>query len=487
MNTRSTTRGLGLLTALAAISTLTAPVALAAPTPVPAAPSAPSAPTAAKDDFNGDGYADLVVGVPEGRVAFADRAGFVTVSYGSKSGLKPSGTKLLTQGGQYDTARFGAALTSADLNRDGYTDLVIGAPGLSWYEDEGGLGETMVAWGSAQGLPDRGHLLATIDDSGSRLLTADFDGDGNPDLVSVDRSKKNLRVLHGPFDTAAKPARESSVPMPHGTKEGEWDHFDLQAGDVNGDGIADLVSRYRSVNEKRRLNVELILWKGAAGGLSPYQKVTDHRRQPIWGDTLAIGDVNNDGRDDIAVGRTYDSTSGGKVTYIEGTAEGRIGSRNKVFRLDSPRVAGTPERFARFGVSVSIGDLDGDTYGEIVVGADGMTLGGKKEAGSVITLPGTKNGPTSTGSEELHQNTKGVPGTAEAGDRFGTRTKILDADGDGRGELVVGTPGEDGNRGAIWVFKTDKNGVTAKGSFALRSDSFDEESGSIQYGQVYTP
>ncbi|GGZ25384.1 hypothetical protein GCM10010387_18640 [Streptomyces inusitatus] len=399
MNTRSTTRGLGLLTAVAAISTLTAPVALAAPTaptPVPAAPSAPTAPTAptaAKDDFNGDGYADLVVGVPEGRVAFADRAGFVTVSYGSKSGLKPSGTKLLTQGGQYDTARFGAALTSADLNRDGYTDLVIGAPGLSWYEDEGGLGETMVAWGSAQGLPDSGHLLATIDDSGSRLLTADFDGDGNPDLVSVDRSKKNLRVLHGPFDTAAEPARESSVPMPHGTKEGEWDHFDLKAADVNGDGIADLVSRYQSVNEKRRLNVELILWKGTADGLSPYQKVTDHRRQPIWGDSLAVGDVNNDGRDDIAVGRLDNSASGGKVTYIEGTAEGRLGSR----------------------------------------------------------------------------------------------TKILDADGDGRGELVVGTPGEDRNRGAIWVFKTDKNGVTAKGSFALRSDSFDEESGSIQYGQVYTP
>ncbi|GAA2222033.1 FG-GAP repeat protein [Streptomyces amakusaensis] len=497
MNTRSTTRGLGLLTALAAIGTLTAPVAFAVPVSAP--PAAKKLPAQPKDDFNGDGYADLAVGVPGGSVGQETAAGYVSVVYGSKSGLNTASKQLLHQGaeGIPGTPRryeyFGGSLTSADLNRDGYADLVVGVSGELPLPGEDRRGETAVVWGSAKGLARGTDPAARFKDRSALLLAGDFDGDGNPDLASLDQRKAEILFLHGPFDAAAKPARESSLPLPY-PYEGDYaDSWDLKAGDVNGDSITDIVSLYQWRGDDATSGSSVHLWKGTPSGPAPYQPVADHRGQLFGGHSLDVGDVNNDGRDDIALGLMYRTRSGGeiptggKVTYIKGTAEGRIGSRNKVFHLDSPRVAGTPERGSGFGASVAIGDLDGDGYGDIVAGANGTTVDGKKYAGSVITLRGTKNGPTSTGSKQFHQNTKGVPGTAEQDDRFGARTKALDTDGDGRNELAVSSLHEDYATGAVWVFQTDKKGVTPKGSFVYgpKELGLPAEKG-LMFGSTYT-
>ncbi|MFI2209380.1 FG-GAP-like repeat-containing protein [Streptomyces sp. NPDC020141] len=502
MNSHRVTRGLGLLTAVTAIGSLTAPVAFAVPAEqLPhrsAAAPAKKLPAQPKDDFNGDGYQDLAVGSPQGRVGQEASAGFVSVVYGSKSGLKVPDKQILNQGapGIPGTPRaferFGESLTSADLNRDGYADLVVGAAGEAPRPGEEITGETLVVWGSAKGLARGTNPTARFNDSGSRLLAGDFDGDGAPDLVSAGYSEK-LRTLHGPFGADGRPARESSAPVPSGNENEYWRLVDLRAGDVNGDGIADLVGLHEWRDEGPFWHSGLVSWKGTPGGPASYQFVQDHRRQLIPGATLDVGDVNKDGHDDVAVGLMYrtdysgEIPTGGRVTFVRGSEQGLLGARNRVFHLDSPRVPGTPRSNSEFGASVTVGDLDGDGYGDIVVGATGATVDGKNRAGSVTTLRGTRNGPTSTGSRELHQNTKGVPGAAEPSDRFGSRTKMLDTDGDGRGELAVTASHEDYKAGAVWVFRTGKSGVTADGSFVHGPKALGlPADGGPMYGERYT-
>lgn len=115
--------------AVAAVTALggAAPAGLAPPV---------SAATPAKDyDFNGDGYVDLALGSPDGKVGAKAGAGFVSVIYGSGSGPNTGDRRVFTQSSTgipgtpepYD--HFGSSLASADFDRDGYADLVIGAPG----------------------------------------------------------------------------------------------------------------------------------------------------------------------------------------------------------------------------------------------------------------------------------------------------------------------------------------------------------------------
>ncbi|MCX5103051.1 integrin alpha (plasmid) [Streptomyces sp. NBC_00053] len=117
--------------------------------------------------------------------------------------------------------------------------------------------------------------------------------------------------------------------------------------------------------------------------------------------------------------------------------------------------------------SVSIGDVNGDGYGDIAVGVPHEDLGTTKDAGSVLVLPGTASGPTGTGTVGFNQDTADVPGAAEANDRFGGAAKLVDANRDGRSELAVGAPGENADAGSLWIFPTTAAGPTAKGSFTF--------------------
>ena len=150
-------------------------------------------------DFDGDGYADLAVGVPGENLRGKRNAGAVQVLYGSASGVTAhdqlwhqgrKGVKGALEKGD----RFGAVLASGDFDADGYADLAIAIPeeNIGTKRDTGAV---QVLYGSPTGLTAAGDQVwhqgskgvpgsnGKEDRFGSALAVGDFDADGYADLV----------------------------------------------------------------------------------------------------------------------------------------------------------------------------------------------------------------------------------------------------------------------------------------------------------------
>jgi hypothetical protein len=225
-------------------------------------------------DFNGDGFADLAIGVPDEDVGNVLDAGAVNVLYGTAAGLSADGNQLWHQdspGILYAAEkgdRFGRALAAGDFDGDGFADLAVGAD----YEDIGNVlaaGVVHVLYGTAAGLSADGNQLWHQDSPGMlngagvgdlfgyALAAGDFDGDGIADLaIGVLLEDVNagfdgaVSVLYGTAGRGGWPGGLSSYgnQLWHQDSYGilgvaeAWDlfGFTLAAGDFDGDGFADL-------------------------------------------------------------------------------------------------------------------------------------------------------------------------------------------------------------------------------------------------------
>ncbi|MEV0633670.1 FG-GAP-like repeat-containing protein [Streptomyces sp. NPDC050619] len=475
-------------------------VALALLTATGAAlPVAQAGPAAAelRDDFDGDGYADLAVAALSASVGGKTKAGYVAVLYGSASGLKTSTKQVFSQNtagipGTAETDdQFGSALSTADLDRDGYADLVVGVGGEDTADGGAESGQVEVVWGGAEGLS--GGASVGLGRTGDRLgapghlAAADVNGDGATDLVTV-QNQHDLTVTGGPF------ARDGSVDNPAQQIKDEFDSrvLDLAVGDLNGDGITDVAATQNDGDEYDARRV--VYWLGTRQGLTPYTTVYDSDGNRLQGgENLDVGDVDADGYDDIVVGRAvdgYDSdldtpyAKGGRVAWIPGTADGPDGVRARFLNQDSAGVPGSAEKSDGFGTDVQVGDVDGDGHPDVVTGLPGEDLGGVADAGAIVVLRGSAEGLTGAGAQAVTQDTGNVPGAPEKGDAFGRAVHLGDANHDGLADLAVGTPGENTNSGFVWYFRSgpttvvSPNGTTAFGNAVLGTVGTDARLGS---------
>ncbi|MFE7131430.1 FG-GAP and VCBS repeat-containing protein [Streptomyces sp. NPDC057638] len=474
-----------------------APMALAAPgEAAPSAPSTakePSKPTKPKPqpvvDFNGDGHHDLIVTQPRVGVGGSQPlhfTGALGVVYGSAKGLNPAKRQLITQeipgipGTSEGYDYFGHRTASADYDGDGFTDLAISSVG----EDltVGGsyrrnAGQIVLVWGGKNGLTKHGATTAkqsaptSIDvRRGASLAVGDFNGDGRMDLATGDHSLgRGGEVLYGPISRGGKPKSVINL----GIKDGQPAvGVTLDAGDITGDGITDLVIQ---VNGNKLPISRIEIHRGTKKGLVRSGKLTDARGALLLSQSMdetrvAVGDLDRDGHADIALGQQYagqGTVYGGQVTVVYGGPKGQSTLRDpQVITQDTPGVPDEAEGRDAFGYAVAVGDINADGIQDLAVGAPGEDNGELTDTGQVTTLLGSKKGLTGQGARVYHQGTPGMPSAPVAHQAFGAAVRLLDVTKDGRADLAVGSQSWGaGGKGRASFLPTAKDGaVTGTGA-----------------------
>ncbi|MFA1551300.1 VCBS repeat-containing protein [Actinomadura chokoriensis] len=458
--------------ALAAFTAVAAGTAWLTALPAQAAPRVPAMP----GDFNGDGRRDLALGSPSGTVSGLTAAGFVTVVYGGSSGPDAAKRQVITQDSagmpgvpeSYD--RFGSSLASADFDMDGYADLAVVAEGENNQSPIPG-GWITIIYGSANGLSSR---AVGFGEGAVTVSAADFDHDGKPDLAAGHAGAfavyRNLAA--GDVNGAVTGI---------GQGEGEAPTVATTAADFTGDGYADLAIGIEwppiaGDDHWLRLNV----YPGSASGVAGTPAFTT---TGVTVESLAAGDVNGDGKADLVVGAA--DRPGGEVRVYPGAASG-LGDPT-VIDQDTEGVPDTQEPNDAFGKSVAVGDVNGDGRADVAVGAPDEAIGTTARAGAATVLYGGPDGVTGAGAQMFSQDTDGVPGGSEQNDHFGSQVALADLNGDGKAELTVGVAGENGSEGSLYMLGGTASGVTVSGIKVFSTASLGIQGRSASLGGVVLP
>jgi len=412
-------------------------------------------------DFDGDGLGDVAVGAPQDAVGGV-RAGAVYVFPGSATGV---GTGIrLTQsnaGAANETGdEFGAALAASDFNRDGRTDLVVGAPGET-IGTAAGSGAIVVFAGSASGLTpgsvkDQADSAASNeagDRFGQSLAVGDFNADTYPDVAmgtpgeapGTDPAGGAVFVFNGSASGLHAAGYRTQENANGNTEAGDRFGQAVAAGDVSGDGVPDLViGAPGEAPGSDPAGGAFYVLLGSGGGLvNGYYRTQANgggssEAGDNFGTALAVADFNGDRIADIAVGTPTEGPNGEPTGGIIYVFRGFAGAMPTGYYLTQAAAGGTTESGDGFGAALVAGDVDRDGYADLAVGAPADRLGGGARAGAVMLFGG---GPRYL--ERARRISQVDVGSGdEAGDRFGAALATGDVTGDGRPDLVVGTPGE---------------------------------------------
>ena len=303
----------------------------------------------ASGDFNGDGFADLLVSIlGESTHGHGDEGAFA-VLYGSAAGLQATSPddQFFTEGGDLHDSPgegdlFGSAVAAGDFDGDGISDASVSAPYETFGFDPAGAnaGGVEVLYGSRSGLQatdpdDQFFTQDTPDDTndafGSAFAAGDFNDDGFPDLATGI-----------PQDDVGGQAFEGSVEIQYGgTKRLD----DLGADDAYFASDGELVDGLTTLDE--------------------------------FGGALASADFNGDGFADLAVGAVGEDpgagSGAGAVHVLYGAADGvqATSPDDQFFTQDSPNVRDSAEGGDNFGASLAAADFNGDGFGDLAVGVPG--------------------------------------------------------------------------------------------------------------------
>jgi FG-GAP repeat protein len=385
----------------------------------PARPALAAPTVSVASDFDGDGFADVAVGVPfEGPGRRAPSTGGVSVLYGGPDGVSSVENQL----------------------------WLPSSPGLDW-----------------------GHDSFTESLFGIETAAGDFDGDGLADLAIGSPGWEQVNVLYGSVDglTTQRDQRwtsETSGLVPGVPPIHQFGQFGgvLETGDFDGDGFADLALGIRDDPDQSFSVGHVRVLYGSAAGLTVEGNQDWSEGTPgvlgraegygdLFGFELAAGDLGRGPEDDIAIGEPFDD--GGFVHVLYGSpGTGLTAEDDQMWSQGTTGVPGDRTDGDWFGFALAAGDFGGRyDVDDLAVGAPGSA----DRSGKVVVLYARRDGLVARGSQEWTQDSWGVEDETEPGDGFGRALAGGSFDMTGHEDLAIGVPGEDSatmtNTGAVAV------------------------------------
>jgi hypothetical protein len=375
-------------------------------------------------DLNGDGYDDVVVGSHRYDNGQADE-GRVFIYYGSPAGL--SATADVTLEADQPDAWFGhSATTAGDVNMDGYADILIGAPRY-----DGGQvneGRAYVFYGSALGVSQTSSWTVESNQADAGLggfvdTAGDVNGDGYDDVLLGANTYTNGQMNEGAaFVYHGSAAGLSTIADWIGESNqanADYGYKVSRAGDVNGDGYADVMIGARFYDNGQTDEGAAFVYHGSAAGLSPTPNWMGESNEPsaLYGPVSTAGDVNGDGYADVIAG-----------AYWGGRAYANYGSPTGLSLNPDWTASGYS---GYFGIEVAtVGDVNGDSYADVMVGAfqHYNNSGGE---GTAFLYYGSAAGLSPTAGWI-------VDGNADSSRFGGSIDPAGDVNGDGYGDIIIG-------------------------------------------------
>ncbi len=407
-------------------------------------------------DVNGDGYSDVIAGAwyySNGEIS----EGAVFLYSGAAGGVVGP---VWTVEGNQTNAHYGFAVSTAgDVNGDGFSDVIVGAHGYD--NGQANEGRAFLYKGSAFGLSGTPSWTAESDQAdalfGISVATAgDVNGDGFSDIIvgaevydNGETDEGRAFVYHGAPDGVSYNPNSFTL---GGQAIAGWGWSVATAGDVNGDGYSDIIAVARSYDNGEADEGKVWVYHGSPSGVSPSPAWSAETNQVAAeiSSAACAGDVNGDGYSDVIVGSPYfdfgPSTNEGRAYVFMGSPSG-LGA-TAAWTANS----GQPSAWLGWSVG-SAGDVNGDGYGDVIIGADGWDLGQSSE-GRVWVFYGSAAG--------LGGNAWSVDGDQEgAGLGYSVGT-AGDVNGDGFSDILIALPSYDNgdaDEGVVWVFHGSAAGL----------------------------
>ncbi|MFC1528880.1 Ig-like domain-containing protein, partial [Candidatus Latescibacterota bacterium] len=405
----------------------------------------------------------------------------------------PSNATLIKIAGEDSLDYAGNSLTTGDINGDGKEDIILGA-----YKTYDGRGATYVVFGSATifnkdsiDLNTSSGILkiigkSVVDWSGYSVAAGDIDGDGYDDVIigahkgdPLERiNAGEVYVIFGnaTLHTTGEIDLSGSTPdvtRIYGDTQEDYAGFSVAAGDIDGDGYDDVIigAHQADYSGRRHAGKTYVVFGSSDfstkstidlnGSPSGVLSIFGETEDDLSGYSVASGDLDGNGYDEVIIGayNAYDTHGG---TYI-------IGGYADIDTLSTIDLATYPDDMVivyggdpddHSGSAVAAGNMDGDSFDDLIIGAPGGDLQWRNNAGETNIFRG---GPDFKNMGIIYL---GLPSFellrvigAAADDQLGSAVSVGDLNGDGYDELIIGAssanPADRNNAGETYIIWSD--------------------------------